>query len=81
VFEGTPVNDQFHLVVENIRRGFGEVLAIGIASPAHDVPIQNRPLRGIRHVFDGCAERAKGQSDIVVWQATLNVSHIRLRFG
>ena len=47
----TAVDDDFYLVVENMRNGLGGMLLIGVATLPHGVPEQRRALRRIDHVF------------------------------
>ncbi len=51
--ERTAVDDELDLVVEHVRRGLGQMLAILVAALAHHVPEQHAALRRIDHVFHG----------------------------
>jgi hypothetical protein len=60
--ERSAIDDQLHLVVEHVRDGFGQMLAVLIAALAHDIPEQDAALRGVCHVFHAGSkhgERAK----------------------
>jgi hypothetical protein len=57
--ERAAVHDQLCVKIKNIRRGFGEMLAILIAALAHDIPEQHGPLRRIDHVFHGGSKQPK----------------------
>ena len=52
------VDDQLGLVVEHVRRGLGDVLAVLVAALAHDVQEQHAALPGIDHVFHGLGDDA-----------------------
>ena len=59
--ERAAVDDKLDLIVENMRGGLCQMLAILVAALAHDVPEQDAALRRIDHVLhDGC-EHAKGR--------------------
>ena len=57
--ERAAVDDELDLVVEHMRRGLGQVLAVLVAALAHDVPEQHAALRGIDHVFHGGRKHAE----------------------
>src|SRR5690242_13775172 len=59
--ELAAVNQKLGLIVEHMRSGFLQMLAILIATLAHNVPEQNAALRGVDHVFDGGAEHIERQ--------------------
>ena len=59
--ERAAVDDELDLVVEHVRRGLGEVLAVLIAALAHDIPEQDTALRGVDHVIDSGGKHAKGR--------------------
>ena len=52
-FEFPAVDDQFHGVIQDMRRGLGDVLAVLVSALAHDVEEQHAALAGIDHVFHG----------------------------
>ena len=47
------VDEELDLVVEHVRSGLGQVLAVLVAALAHHVPEQHAALRGIHHVLHG----------------------------
>ena len=51
-FEPPAVDDQLGLIIEHMRRGLGQVLAILIAALAHDIPEQDAALPRIDQVFE-----------------------------
>ena len=57
--ERAAVDDELDLVVEHVRRGLGQMLAILVAALAHDVPEQDAALRRIDHVFHDGSKYAK----------------------
>ena len=52
------VDDQLHLVVEHMRDGFRQMLAVLVAALPHDVAEQHAALRGVDHVVHGGGEHA-----------------------
>ncbi len=73
--EPPAIDDQLHLVVEDIRRGLGEARPIGIAALTHDVPKQYRPLGGVRHVVDAWRKSAESRSEAFVGRGNLIAWH------
>jgi hypothetical protein len=55
----SAVDEKLHLVVEHVRSGLSQMLAILIAALAHDIPEQHAALRGIDHVFHGWGKYAE----------------------
>ena len=53
LFQLAAVDDQFGGIIQDMRRGLGDVFAILVAALAHDVQEQHAALAGIHHVFDG----------------------------
>src|SRR5271168_1835213 len=51
------VDDQLSLIIEHMRSRLGHVLAILIATLAHDIPKQDAPLPGIDHIFERRSEQ------------------------
>jgi hypothetical protein len=58
LFELAAVDNELELVIEHMRRGFGEMRVVLIAAFAHHVPEQNAALRSVDGVFDRGGERA-----------------------
>jgi hypothetical protein len=54
-----PVDDKLHFILEHVRRGLGQMLAILIATLAHHVQKQHASLRGIDKVFERRRKDAK----------------------
>jgi len=48
----SAVDDQFDGVVEDMRCGFGQVLAILSATLAHDIKEEDAALPGIHQIFE-----------------------------
>ena len=59
--ERAAVDDELGLVVEHVRRGLGEMLAILVAALAHHVEEQEAALRGVDHVFDRRSKGTRGR--------------------
>ena len=57
--ERAAVDDELDLVVEHMRSGLGQMLAVLVAALAHDVPEQDAALRRVDHVFHGWRKHAK----------------------
>ena len=57
--ERAAVDDELDLVVEHMRRGLGQMLAILVAALPHDIPEQDAALRGIDHVFHSGGKHAQ----------------------
>ncbi len=58
------VHHEFHLVVEHVRGGLRQVLAVLIAALAHDVPEQHAALGRIRHVLDRGSKWAEFRGEV-----------------
>ena len=53
----SAVDDQFNGIVEDMRRGFGDVFAVLQSALAHDIEEQDTALPGIHQIFEsGCKE-------------------------
>ena len=61
--ELAAVDDEFDLIIEHVRSGFGQMLAILIAALPHHIPEQDAPLRGIDGVFDRGSKQIKRRRD------------------
>ena len=64
--ERAAIDKELHLVVEHMRGGLSQMLAVLVAAPAHDVPEQHAALRRVDHVFHRgakCGKRRRGRSD------------------
>src|SRR5262249_13402157 len=59
--KGATVDNEFNLVFQHMRRGLGEVLTVGVAPLAHDIPEQNAALGRVDHVCGRCTEQAEGR--------------------
>ena len=53
------VDEELDLIVEHVRSGLGQVLAVLVAALAHHVPEQNATLRGIHHVLHRRGEHSE----------------------
>ena len=51
--EGAAVEDQFDVIVQDVRRRLGKMFAILVAALPHDVEEQDAALRRVDHVVDG----------------------------
>ena len=51
------VDDQFGGILQDMRRGLGDVFAILVAALTHDVQEQHAALSGIDHVFHGRGDK------------------------
>ena len=47
------VDEELDLIVEHVRSGLGQVLAVLVAAVTHHIPEQHAALRGIHHVLHG----------------------------
>src|SRR6267142_4224315 len=55
--KSSAVDDQFNFIVEDMRRGFGDMFAVLQSALAHDIEEQNAALPGIYQIFEGgCKE-------------------------
>mgnify|MGYP003694095907 CR=1 FL=1 len=53
----SAVDDQFNRIVEDMRRGFGDMFAVLQSALAHDIEEQDAALPGIHQIFEGgCKE-------------------------
>ena len=53
------VGDQLDVIVEDMRRGFGEMFAVLNAALAHDIQEKDAALPGIHEVFDGGCKKPR----------------------
>jgi hypothetical protein len=52
------IDDQLGRILQNMRRGLGNVFPILVTAPTHDIQEQNAPLSGIAHVFHGRGDKS-----------------------
>ena len=57
--ECAAVEDKLYAILEHMRGGLGQVLAVLIAALAHDIPEQDAALRRVDHVFHGWRKQAE----------------------
>ena len=59
--EGAAVDNDLRRIVEHVRRGLGEMLAILVAALAHHVHEQEAALRGVDHILHRRGKRTKSR--------------------
>jgi hypothetical protein len=59
--ERSTVRDELQFVVEHMRGGLGQMLAILVSALTHHVPKQDAPLRRVDHEFHGRGEHTEGR--------------------
>ena len=64
--EIAAVHHEFHLVIEHVRSGLGQLFAICVAALTHHIPKQDGSLRRVDHVIEGWEERANATSEIIL---------------
>src|SRR5262249_53572674 len=57
--EGAAVDDEVHLVVEDMRSGLGLMGPVLVPALAQRIPEQHAPLRRVDHVLHGRSEHTK----------------------
>ncbi len=62
-FELPAVHHEFHLVIEHVRSGLGQLFSIRVTALTHHIPEQDGSLCRVDHVIEGREERANTTSE------------------